>query len=74
MYILQNDKWYLERVAVLMGGTVTLISALLAFFVSKWWLILTAFVGLNLFFFAITGFCIGANILYKFGLTPRLQK
>lgn len=74
MYIMQNDIWYLERVAFVMGGTVTLISALLAYFVSIWWLLLTVFAAINLIIFGLTGFCVGANILFRLGLKPRLQK
>ncbi|MEW5819650.1 MAG: DUF2892 domain-containing protein [Cyanobacteriota bacterium] len=74
MYIVQNDSWYLERLTWLMGGIVTLLGCLLGWLLSPWWLLLAAFAGLNLTIFALTGFCIGANILYKLGATPRLQK
>ena len=74
MYILQNDSWYLERITLLMGGVVTFIGTILAWLHSIWWLLLPAFVGLNLIVFALTGFCLGANIFYKLGAKPRLQK
>lgn len=68
MYIAKTDKWYLERVLHLIAGTIILLSLVLAFVFSKYWLLLTAFVGLNLMIFAITGFCLMANILTKFGI------
>ena len=68
MYIAKTDSWYLERVRWLFAGSMTLISAALAYFVSPLWLILTAFVGLNLIIFALTGFCVMANILVKLGV------
>lgn len=74
MYLSQNDSWYLERIIWLIAGTVTLGSALLAWLFSPYWLILTALVGINLIIFGLTGFCIMANILYKLGVKPRLQK
>ena len=72
MYLAKTDKWYLERIIWLIAGTVTLISAFLAYFVSPYWLILTAFVGINLIIFALTGFCIMANILVKLGVKSGL--
>lgn len=38
-------------------GTMILISALLAAFVSPWWLLFTGFIGLNMFQSAFTHFC-----------------
>jgi hypothetical protein len=42
----------------------------LAQFFGPWWLLLAAFVGLNLFQAAFTGFCPLALILRKFGVKP----
>ena len=44
-------------------------SVALAHFVSPWWLLLTAFVGLNLFQASFTGFCPLAIILKKAGFS-----
>lgn len=74
MYFAQKDSWYLERIIWVMGGTVTLIGTILAWLISPWWLILTGLVGINLIIFGLTGFCVAANILYKLGAKPRLQK
>jgi hypothetical protein len=59
----------LDRAVLLLAGTMTLLSALLASLVSPWWLLLTAFVGLNLLQSSITGFCPAAVVLRRFGLT-----
>lgn len=40
-----------------LAGIMILLSVGLAHFVSPWWLLLTAFVGLNLIQSAFTGFC-----------------
>jgi len=48
MYLLETDSWYLERVIFLMAGILTLAGAVLAWFHSIYWLILTVLVGLNL--------------------------
>lgn len=68
MYIAKTDKWYLERTLYLIAGVMILLSLTLAFFFSKYWLILTGLVGLNLIVFAITGMCMMANILVKIGI------
>ena len=52
------------------AGTMVLVSVALVVFVSPWWLLLTAFVGLNLLQSAFTGFCPLAIILKKFGIQP----
>lgn len=39
------------------AGMMVLISAALVYFVSPWWLLFTAFIGLNLIQSAFTGFC-----------------
>jgi hypothetical protein len=68
MYIAKTDKLYLERVIFFIAGIFILVSLTLAYFVSKYWLILAGLVGLNLIVFSLTGFCLMANILIKFGL------
>ncbi|MBP2638520.1 MAG: hypothetical protein H6Q72_4427 [Firmicutes bacterium] len=67
MYLAKNDHWYLERVIWLIAGVFTLGSAILAWLHHPYWLILTGLVGVNLIVFALTGFCIMANILYVLG-------
>jgi hypothetical protein len=74
MYIAKTDQWYLERIIWLIAGVFSLSSAVLAWVHSPYWLILTALVGINLIIFALTGFCLMANIIYKLGAKPRLQK
>jgi hypothetical protein len=61
--------WPLERVLFGLAGTAVLLSAVLAAVVSPWWLLLTAFVGVNLWLFAATGAC-GASVVLRraFGL------
>lgn len=74
LYIAKTDEWYLERIIWLVAGLFTLASAALAWLHSPYWLILTGLVGANLIVFSLTGFCLMANILYKLGAAPRLQK
>lgn len=59
----------LDRAVLAFAGVMTLISAALAWFVSPYWLAFTAFIGLNMFQSAFTGFCPAATILNKvFGI------
>jgi hypothetical protein len=46
-----------ERMVRRLAGVFILISLLLAWLVSPWWLLLGAFVGLNLLQSSFTGFC-----------------
>ena len=57
-----------ERALRLMAGTVIVISIALAHFVSPYWYLLTAFVGLNLFQSAFTNWCPAMTIFRKLGL------
>ncbi|HRG14828.1 MAG TPA: DUF2892 domain-containing protein [Pseudomonadota bacterium] len=50
------------------AGTMVLLSAVLTYFVSPLWLLLTAFVGLNLLQSAFTGFCPAAIVFRKLGI------
>ena len=60
----------IDQLVLAAAGTVVLLSALLAWLVSPLWLILTAFVGVNLLQSAFTGFCPLAIILKKVGIAP----
>lgn len=60
----------IDRAVMAFAGFVVLLSLALAHFLSPWWLLLTAFVGLNLFQSAFTGFCPLAMILKKAGFSP----
>jgi len=57
-----------ERIVRGVAGSLVLISIALAYFVSINWLILTAFVGLNLFQSSITKWCLMDDILKKFNI------
>ena len=59
----------LDRAVLALAGTITLVSALLAALVSPWWLLLTAFVGLNLLQSSVTGFCPAAAVFRRLGLS-----
>jgi hypothetical protein len=58
----------LEQKIRLIAGTFILASLALAVWVSSWWLLFTAFVGLNLVQSALTGWCLMEDILRKTGI------
>ncbi|HPF25630.1 MAG TPA: DUF2892 domain-containing protein [Steroidobacteraceae bacterium] len=60
----------IDRMVMAFAGTVVLVSLALGYAVSPYWLLLAAFVGLNLLQAAFTGFCPLAMILRKLGVTP----
>jgi hypothetical protein len=57
-----------DRAVLTLAGTMVLASLLLAWLVSTYWLLLTAFVGANLFQASFTGFCPAAMIFRRLGL------
>ncbi|CAB4913377.1 unannotated protein [freshwater metagenome] len=57
--------WPLERVLFAMAGTMTLLSALLAAVVSPWFLLLTAFVGINQWLYVTVGACPASIVLRR---------
>jgi hypothetical protein len=58
----------LEMTIRAIAGTFILASVALGWFVSPYWLLLTAFVGVNLMQSAFTGFCPAAIVFRKLGL------
>ena len=56
-----------ESLVRILAGSVTLLGTFLAWQVSPWWLVLVAFVGVNLIQSAITGFCPPTFIVTKLG-------
>ena len=59
-----------DRAVLLLAGAMTLLSAILVWLVSPWWLLLTAFVGLNMMQASITGFCPVAMLFKALGTRP----
>jgi hypothetical protein len=72
LYVMQTDRWYLERRIYLAVGINLLVASSLSLVHSPWWLLFTGFVGGAMVWFAGTGFCIMANGLYWLGAEPRL--
>lgn len=57
----------IDRIVLAFAGSVILISVLLTWLASPWWLLLSAFVGANLLQSAFTGFCPLAIVLRLVG-------
>ncbi len=68
-----NTKWPLERRLFLMAGTVTILSAVLSALVSPWFLLLTAFVGVNQWMFTAFGNCPASFVFRKFGVQSQCK-
>ena len=60
----------IDRIVLAFAGSMVLLSLLLSYLVSPWWLLLAAFVGLNMLQAAFTTFCPLALILKKLGARP----
>jgi hypothetical protein len=54
-----------EQSVRLLAGSMILLSLALAYFVSEYWLLLTLFVGVNLFQSALTGLCPAEKVITK---------
>jgi hypothetical protein len=61
----RSGRWPLERVLFALAGTMTLLSAALAAAVSPWFLLLTAFVGVNQWLYVVVGACPASIALRK---------
>jgi len=57
----------IERIVLLVAGTMILVSTILSVYHTPVWLYLAGFVGANLMFSGITGFCPMVMILRKLG-------
>jgi hypothetical protein len=62
------SKMTLERTIRLIAGTFVMGSLALGYWVSPYWYLFTAFVGLNLFQSALTRWCLMEDILRKLGV------
>jgi hypothetical protein len=57
-----------DRYLHVIAGSFVLISLALGYFVSPWWYLFTAFVGLNLFQSGLTNWCLMSTILRRLGV------
>jgi hypothetical protein len=58
----------IDRAVFVLAGSLILVSVALSALVSPWWLLMTAFIGLNMLQAAFTGFCPAAWLFARFGL------
>jgi hypothetical protein len=58
----------LDRAVMAFAGVMILISLALTHFVSPWFWLFTAFIGLNLLQASVTGFCPAAILFRKLGV------
>lgn len=57
----------IEKIVMLVAGTMVLVSSVLSVYHAPEWIYLTGFVGANLLFSGLTGFCPMVKILRKLG-------
>jgi len=67
----REETMNVERWIRVIAGTFVLTSLFLGLYVSRYWFLFTAFVGLNLFQSGLTKWCLMENILKKFGVSER---
>ena len=58
----------IDKAVMAFAGAMILVSVGLSLLLSLYWLLLTAFVGLNLLQASFTGFCPAAIVLRRFGV------
>lgn len=68
-----SARWPLERVLFALAGTMTIVSAILAAFVSPWFLLLTVFVGVNQWAYVTLGACPAALVLQRLGVRAQCR-
>jgi hypothetical protein len=57
----------IDKAVLAFAGCVVLVSVTLAYYMSPYWLLLTAFAGLNMLQAAFTGFCPAAMVFKALG-------
>lgn len=60
----------IDKAVLAFAGLVVLVGLVLAQYLSPWWLLLSAFAGLNMIQAAFTGFCPAAVVLRRLGVKP----
>ena len=60
----------IDRMVLAFAGSIVLVSLLLSLAHSAYWMLLTAFAGINMLQAAFTGFCPLAIVLKKVGVKP----
>ena len=58
----------IDRAVFALAGVIVLAGLVLSQLYSPWWLLLTAFAGLNMFQAAFSGFCPAARVFRMLGL------
>jgi hypothetical protein len=66
-------RWPLERVLFAMAGTMTLLSAVLSAGISGWFLLLTAFVGINQLLYVAFRRCPASIVLQRLGVRSQCR-
>ena len=66
----EHSAMNIDRAILAFAGLVVLTGLLLSQLSSSWWLLLSAFVGLNMIQAAFSGFCPAAIIFRKLGIKP----
>jgi hypothetical protein len=61
-------KMTIDRAVMMFAGFMVLLSLALGLYVSPWWYLLNAVVGLNLIQASVTGFCPAAMVFRVFGI------
>lgn len=60
----------IDQMVMAFAGSMIMVSLLLTLIHSTYWMLVTAFVGINMFQAAFTGFCPLAIVLKKAGIKP----
>ena len=60
-----SPRWPLERVLFALAGTMTLVAGALGAFVSKWFLLFAALVGVNQWLYVVFGACPASIVLRR---------
>ena len=68
-----STRWPLERVLFALAGTMTLLSAVLAAAVSRSFLVLTAFVGVNQWAYVTVRACPASIVLKRLGVRAQCR-
>ena len=60
----------IDNAVLSFAGFMVLLSLALGWYISPWWFLLNAFIGLNMLQAGVTGFCPAASLFKKLGMKP----
>lgn len=67
MFRWNTEKWFMERIIMLLGGSIVFIGSIMGYFISIYFILIPILVSTMMIIFALTGYCPSAMLLHALG-------